>query len=218
MKAIFALIFLLCISCTKSAKNEEQTKTDEVSVKVTSTPILEGTKIESIYEIIDGGCRIAWQTLAEKEKPKVQISNRSKCDLAFDRAAGLHAKVLDRLLKDYPANAIGSIHTGGLNFLQPDGSWNSPVAKAAAESADYQDYRRKYPKHSTGKSVNQIFLELMKQTRAHQPFRELLAQRQLFFDVEHVEKVFQFKNDKGETVIHDAAIFWWRAENNGGNK
>jgi hypothetical protein len=214
MNKLFVFISLFILSC--SPKNEAPVATEktdsEVVAKVQSQALQGSAKIETIYELTVTDCRIAWQTSAEKKDPalEVDLRNRTECKLAFAQAAPLYEKVLGRVLKDYAPSTIKSLHTSSLKTLQPDGSWNLIVAKAAEQSADYQDFRKNYPKHKSQKSSNGIFVDLVHQTQVHAPFKEMLAKMNLNFELETVEKVFQSRNDKGEIVIDDAGSFWWR--------
>lgn len=201
------------MACTPK-KEIVKTKDVEVVVEAIPSPISGFDRIETRYSLVQGKCRIAWQTTsAKKEKNlEVQLSNRTECDRPFSEASSLHQLVLAKVLKDYPPMTIKSLSTGGLRRLQPDGSWNLVVAKAAEVSKEYLEFREKYPNHPSKKSINSIFVDLVRQTQAHAPFKQMLATLGLNFELYEVEKVFNVKNDKGKTLIHEAGSFWWKPE------
>ncbi|WP_413290299.1 hypothetical protein [Bdellovibrio sp. HCB337] len=208
-KSIVSILFFV-LSCTpKTEKPVSVEKPEpEVLVKIESRILQGADKVEARYELTENDCRVAWQTNSEKKDQvlEVHLKNRTECKLPFNQAASLHEKVLSRILKDYAATNIKSISTNGLKSLQPDGSWNLIVAKAAEQSADYQDFRKNYPKHKSQKSTNRILVDLIHQTQVHAPFKEMLAKLNLHFELESVEKVFQTQDGQ----IDDAGAFWWR--------
>jgi len=208
MQKLIIFIPFLLLSCTPKAEKPAS----EVSVKIESQVLQGSDKVETRYELTAEDCHITWQTFATKKEKalEVQLRNHSECKLPFSKAAPLHEIVLARTLKDYAPSTITSMSTGGLKTLQPDGSWNLIVAKAAEQSADYQDFRKNYPNHASKKSSNGILVELIQQTQPHAPFLEMLAKLNLHFELENVEKVFQTKNEQGVTLIDDAGSFWWK--------
>ena len=211
MYKFIILVSFLAISCA-SQKEQKISEVKEVSVVDESIDPLSLDRKEILYFVFENNCKIAWQALYSKKDSVygVQLRNRSDCKLPFSQVSNLHEKVILRILKDYPAKDIKNIATGGLYTLQPDKSWNQIVAVAAIKSAEYQDFRKNYPKHKSKKSSNAILVDLILQTQPHAPFKEMLAKVGLHFELGGVEKVFQTKNEKGETVIDDAGMMWWR--------
>jgi hypothetical protein len=210
MKYIYAIPLLL-LSCTP--KNSEPVHDEnEVTVKTQNYSLDDAKNNETLYSLSDGQCRISWQTIAKKKDQtiEVQLRNRSECKRPFAQVTQLHDQVIDRILKDHSPTTFKSLTTNGLKSLQPDGSWNVVIANAARASSEYQDYRKNYPKHASGKSLNQIFVELARQTEPYSEFKQMLASHGLNFELSEVEKVFNSKNEHGETVIDDAGSFWWR--------
>jgi hypothetical protein len=207
MNKLIVFISLFILSCTSKAEIAS-----EVVTKIQSQLLQGSNRVDTRYELTDGDCRIAWQTFSEQKGSSIEIilKNRSECPWTFSQADRLHEKVILRVLNDYSPSTIKTISTNGLRSLQPDGSWNLIVANAAEQSADYQDYRKNYPKHKSQKSSNGILVDLIHQTQVLAPFKEMLAKMNLNFELESVEKVFQSKNAKGETVIDDAGSLWWR--------
>ena len=122
----------------------------------------------------------------------------------------MHSEIIERILKDHPASTIKSLSTGGLKSLNPDGSWNLIIAKAAQESKEFQEYRRHYPNHKSKKSDNDIMVDLLLQTQAHGEFKNMLGKHNLKFEIHSVEKVFYTETEQGDRVIDDAGMFWWR--------
>lgn len=213
MNKILFFISSLLLSCTPKAVKTEP----EVTVKVEAPFSFEGSdKVEALYEFVEADCKIAWQTYATKKDQNLEVClrNRSECKIPFSQVVTLHEKVITRILKDYPPAVIKSIGTGGLKSIQPDGSWNLSVARAAEQSSDYKDFRKNYPKHKSGKSSNGILTELIIQTQPHAPFKEMLAKSGLYFELGGVEKVFQTKNKQGVTLIDEAGSMWWKPVNN----
>lgn len=215
MKYLSRLLILVPIFLLACTPKSENTNSLEPEVSVQSDPVntlLGADKIETLYVITDEKCRVSWQAISTKKSQDIEVHlrNRTDCERSFSEVSNLHKKVLARLLRDYPPQTIRQLSTGGLNSLQPDGSWNDIVAKAASASKDYQEYRQKYPKHSSQKSINAIFVELVQQTQPHLPFKQMLATLGLNFELYQVEKVFNTNNEKGETLINDASTLWWK--------
>lgn len=201
-------ILLFFVSCTSKTK-----KSTEVSIKVERSAFQGTDKVESLYELTEGTCRIIWQTTSvDKDKiSRIHLMNRSDCKLPFPEAAKNHEKVLKRILKDYSPADIKFMLTGGLSTLQPDGSWNLIVAKEADKSAEYQDFRKNYPNHKSKRSSNDILVDIIRHTQAHKPFKDMFKKFNLKFELESVEKVFSSTNEKGQAVINDAGMLWWKA-------
>lgn len=213
MRFIFTLVVSLIFASACTRKTDLPSKEEtEIRVQVKSEAPGSTDKVEALYSLKEGACVLLWQVLATKSEGglEVQLTNRSACDKSFEESASLHGKILDRILKDYQAPWIKSLSTGGLNSLQPNGSWRAALAKAAQASPDYQDYRKNYPNHKSQKSINDIFVELLLESQAHKPFKSILEKRGLKFEVKEVEKVLNSQSESGETVIHDAGVFWWR--------
>ena len=208
--------FFLLFACTQKSENPKSIQSEiQVEVQVRASQVLSSERIETDYSFSQDACRVAWQTISVKKDQilEVQLINRTKCERSFLEVTKFHQKVLARVLEDYSPRTITGLMTGGLSTLQPDGSWNVVVAKAAELSKEYQDYRQKYPDHKSKKSVNTIFADLVRQTEAHLPFKQMLQTQGLHFELEGVEKVFNTKNEKGDTVIDDAGLFWWKPAN-----
>jgi hypothetical protein len=215
MKIAFAFLGIASfglLSCVSKPQGIEP-KPIEVIVKVTPHDLAVTSRLETTYEMTEPNCHVAWIATVEKsaEPTGVQLQDRTECDRPFAETVELRGKVLDRALKDYPPTAYKSLSTSGLKKLQPDGAWNTVIADAASTSKDYRDYRNKYPKHATKKSINLILVELVQQTGVLKPYEGMLVQHGFNFELNQVEKVFNAKNKKGETVIDDAGVFWWRS-------
>ena len=213
----FSILFLVLMTtgfmgCQRKAPVIKTPTEPEVLVEIAPINPLSLDQIESLYTIADGSCRIAWQTISTKkdQQIEVQLKNRTECDKPFTEAVNYHNKVIHRILQDYPPAAITNIVTSGLKNLQPDSSWNKIIADATRTSKEYQNYRRNYPKHSSKSSVNQIFVDLVRQTQPHAPFKQLLKTNGLNFELHSVEKVLNIKAANGETVINDAGALWWK--------
>lgn len=201
-------LLFLTLSCTPDTKKDVPT----VEVTVETNALGDNSRVISAYELKHNDCNVRWQTISTKEEKglNVHLQNRTICYLPFQEVANSHEAVLQRIQKDYSASTIKSISTGGLRTLQSDGAWNDIVGKAAAESPEYQDFRKNYPNHKSKLSSNEIFVKLLKSTQAHAPFKEMLKKAGLNFEVEGVEKVFNDKDENGKTIINDAGIIWWK--------
>lgn len=210
----FLSLTLIILPITASSTSLQETPQSEVLVKVQSTNFQGGSRVMSLYTLTESSCQIAWQSVLERNKQErsLYLMDRSSCKLSFSESQKLHEKVLRRVLKDYPASSIKGIRTGGLRSLQPDGSWNSIVAKAASGNSEYQDYRKNYPNHASKKSSNDIFIDLIKQTKVSAPFQKMLEDLNLGVELESVEKVFNGKDENNKTVINDAGVLWWKAQ------
>jgi hypothetical protein len=205
----FVMVAFFLLSCTPE---DNKLAPEKVLVETDARIISDSDNIETLYSVSEGTCRVLWQifSMEEDKNHRVQLRNRSECNRPFGEVIHLHNKVIERILQDYSPATINEIVTGGLSSLQPDKSWSSAVAVAAQTSADYQDYRQNYPEHSSKKSINQIFIDLVHETQVHAQFKQMLSSHGLNFELNHVEKVFNEKALNGETVISDAGVLWWK--------
>jgi hypothetical protein len=207
MNKLMLSFILILAACTPKTPPVVQ---PDVKVEISSYP--NTTRVETVYTHTQGECVVSWQTTADTEGStlKVYLRNRTDCSRPFQELCGLHEVVLKRVLQDYPPTTISSLGTSGLKSLQPDGSWNDVIAKASNESLEWQDFRKNYPNHKSKLSSNQIMVNLIQTERPHLPFKEMLQKVGLNFEIEGVEKVFNGKNEQGQTIINDAGMIWWQ--------
>jgi len=171
-------------------------------------------ELEAEYWLQQGSCIVKWDVSRARDtaSPHTDLRNRTHCPDSFAHLAETHRRVIMAILKDFPANTIRGVHTGGLRTINPTGDWNKILADASRKSNLWQDYRKNYPRHASKLSSNDILVSLAQGTKPYAPFTEMLSAAGLKVELEGVEKVFNDRDPQtGLTVIDDAGSFWWKA-------
>lgn len=181
------------------------------------------------FTVTDAGCRIAWVVSVPSEhecgSKGLMLSTRfpehAGCPPSFDAQRPLHQAAIKAVLSTWPAADFDSYTCPSFATMAPGGEWNAAIARAALGSADYQDYRRNYPHHTSGKHINTLFVEIANTARAYRDLESLFADNGLQLILTHVEKVFSdtvgaIKQRQalpmqglpdGERVLYDAGIY-----------
>lgn len=216
MKWIMMLLVIASCSSVKAPQPKP-----EFEVKKEMSPIKDAAyyDLEGSYSAKKDKCEVLWWITRDKKKEKKNIfikqvtaQSDAECEQDFQALLPLHRTVLAELFKDFPAETVFGVSTGSLEVINKSGSWNLPVAKASLA----HDSLNK-PK----KSSNLLFVELLIETNAAQPFKALFAEFGLEIEVKSVEKVFhsliketKFKDQfapsvQNKQVITDAGMIWW---------
>lgn len=205
-------ILLLTLMACGSVKDKDQ------KVKKEHSEILDAAfyDLEGHYTLSSGKCEISWGFTRQKNKEKKNIHislrnslNTTSCHQSFEELRPTHEAVLKELLKDFPAETIGSVTTGGLGVLDPSGSWNLVMAKASLNLKD--------------KSFsNKLFVKVAKETHPYRPFREMFKGLDVDIDLDSVEMLLVFKIKETSfkaqfspavqerRVMTDAGALWWK--------
>jgi len=148
------------------------------------------------YTLKKDGCTVCWEISVLEDKNTKEIELRTRrpltavCKDSFTGQLPLHRKVLKAIFKDWKKENFRTLFIGPLQRLNPTGEWNSRIAAASAESADFKDWRKNYPHHASGKSINRIFVETAEQTGACRELAALFEEFGLRIEMRSVEKVF----------------------------
>lgn len=172
--------------------------------------------LEGHYTLDSGKCEISWGFTRQKNKDKknIHLSLRNSlnvidCHLSFEELRSTHEAVLKELLKDFPAETIGSVSTGGFGVLDPSGAWNLAMAKASL------NFKEKF-------FSNKLFVKVAKEGLPYRPFQEMFKALGLDLDLDSVEKLLAFKiketsfkdqfspSVQERRVMIDAGVLWWK--------
>jgi hypothetical protein len=152
---------------------------------------------EGRYFLENDGCSICWEVTVSREGAKITLSPIQplgiKCTVAFIEQLPLHRKILTEIFNDWGAERLHTLFTGPLSRLEPANTWNTRIALASTQSADWLDWCSNYPNHSSKKSINQIFIELVNQVDACKELSDLFKEFGLKIKPASVEKVFEQK-------------------------
>ncbi len=173
------------------------------------------------YSISNKDCEVIWEVIEFKDDNADNyfdirhISNARSCGKTFLQQRHLHKKVLGQIFSEWNWNNFSNVHVFGLQRLEPSGTWNNMIAEASAESADWIDWRTNYPHHSSGKSVNAIFVELANACNAYKELSDLFRELGYSIMIKNVEKVEHAQTKP--TLLYDSAIIYFSMERIKGN-
>jgi hypothetical protein len=162
------------------------------------------------YSISNNACKITWEIIEFKNEGPDNYYNLkyiSGCKGTFLRQRHLHEKVLRRILSEWDGTKFSRVHVYGLKQLEPSGIWNDRIASVSANSADWIDWRKNYPHHSSGKSINDIFVQAANACYAYKEFADLFKELGYFIKMESVEKVESTKTKP--SLLYDAAFIYF---------
>lgn len=179
------------------------------------------------YALEQDGCSICWEVNVDRQNKKITLSSRqpanAECTIPFKKQLPLHRKIFNEIFKDWEKKQFQTLFTGPMHRIEPAGTWNIRIAMAAADSPEWTDWCSNYPNHSSGKSINQIFVELADQVDAYRELESLFKEFGLKIALNSVEKVFNGKAEdlpffqelkskglKGNRrVIYDAGMIYF---------
>jgi hypothetical protein len=148
------------------------------------------------YSIKDSPCKLFWEVNGNKKSKgywlRLRYGYPSNCG-NFATQKSSHTKILKVIFQKHSSKHLKSVSTPGFERVQPDLSWNIAVAKAAAQNTDWLDYTKRYPRHRSKKSSNQIFLEVVNRIQVYRPLSDLFYPYDIQLHLKHVEKVFAQK-------------------------
>ena len=149
------------------------------------------------YSLEKDGCSICWEVSVDRNNKKITLRTRQpigvKCSYPFIEQLPLHRKIFDEIFRDWEKNQFHTLFVGPLYRIEPAGTWNIRIALASADSSDWMDWCKHYPNHSSGKSINQIFVELANQADVYRELKSLFKEFVLKIELNSVEKVFNGK-------------------------
>lgn len=180
------------------------------------------------YLLKKDGCSICWEVSMDRDKEK-KITLRAKqpfgvkCTYPFVKQLPLHREIFIEIFKDWKKNRFHTLFLGPLNRVEPANTWNIRIAMASANSSEWIDWCKNYPNHSSGKTINRIFVELANQVDAYRELEGLFNEFGLKIELNAVEKVFSTKakdlpffqelKSKGLTgsrrLIYDAGMIYF---------
>jgi len=148
------------------------------------------------YSIKEGDCTIMWAVeVSRNEGPKnltlrVRYPTGVRCKNTFSEQAPLHRRILNEIFRDWDKNRFRILFLPPMERLAPNYAWNIRIALASANSSDWKERCMDYPNHASGKSSNQIFVELANQVNAYEELSDLFEEYGLGIKLDSVEKVF----------------------------
>jgi len=151
------------------------------------------------YSLEKDGCGICWEISLDRDKKEKNITLRTrqpvgvKCTDPFVKQLPLHRQIFNEIFRDWEKKQFNTLFTGPLHRLEPGNTWNTRIALASANSLSWIDWCKNYPNHSSGKSSNQIFVELANQAGAYRELVNLFKEFGLKIELSSVEKVFEKK-------------------------
>jgi hypothetical protein len=203
VKLLTCLLVLVSFGYNAMAQNNEslennKTLSGSVTKKIENSNNLYIEKTGT-YSIKEGDCSVMWGVeMARKEgQKKLTLSVRYpvgiKCRDTFAEQLPLHRQVLGEIFKDWNKDQFRMLFLQPFERAEPDHTWNIRIAMASANSSDWEDWSRNYPKHRSGKSSNEIFVEIANQVNAYKELAVLFEEFGLEIKLDSVEKVFAQK-------------------------
>jgi len=168
------------------------------------------------YSISDNDCKVTWEVIEFKDEKTGNyfdirhIPNDPSCGRTFLYQRHLHEKVLRQIVSEWNWKEFKNVHVFGLQRLEPSRAWNEKIARASAGSANWIDWRTNYPHHSSGKSINDIFVELANACNAYKELSDLFKELGYLVKMESVEKVISTKTKP--RLLYDAAFIYFSME------
>lgn len=228
-----SFILLSCLSLAPTSATE-RTIVQEPVIRVTEqTP--SGSRH---YQLANAPCSIRWQVYPRDRQQshrsdlglKLQIDER--CTHSFQAMLPTHRSILHRVQSDYPKRNFTALMTGPLYRIEPQGRWNRIIARVAYDHPDWNDWRRHYPNHRSGKSVNQIYVDLANQTQAYHELKQFMATLGWTLELSSCEKVFTKQTERfsfsrssqgrkispADRLPYDAGIHYFTLANTPGHR
>jgi len=210
MKYTNIFLFIFCIGALFTSGNTTFAN-DNLEVK---KEIRESSNVfeerTGKYSIANNDCKVAWEILEFKDEETgnyYDLRHISSCGGTFLKQCHLHEKILRRILSEWDERRFSSVHVHGLRRLEPSGNWNDRIASVSANSAEWIDWRKNYPHHSSGKSINSIFVQIANTCYAYKEFSELFKKLGYVIKMESVEKVESTKTKP--RLLYDAALIYF---------
>lgn len=181
--------FFVCFGGTP-AEAEQPT----VTKKIVSVDYADASTIAT-YQLAQGDCSLVWEvSVLKDDEQTILLRPRQplgvKCDRPFADQLPLHRQILEAVFADWPQARFRTLFIGPLEKMAPTGIWNARVAMASATSDEWRDWRQNYPDHKSGKSINQLFVELVESSDACQELVALFEEFGMNIKMNSVEKVF----------------------------
>lgn len=188
-------LLILC-TCLWLSFLSDPALAENSAVTKTVTPV-DSVDLSTIatYTLKEGDCALIWEVCVHKDDDQT-ITLRPRrplglaCERPFAEQLPLHRQILQEVFSDWPKARFSTLFIGPLETMAPTGIWNVRVALASAKSSEWQDWREHYPDHESGKSINQLFVELVNEANACRELNALFAEFGLKIKLTAVEKVF----------------------------
>ncbi len=226
--ALFCIAFNSAVAGNENSSLSNSPRSGEVIKIIENSNNLYTEKIGT-YSLEKDGCGICWEVSVSRDREEKNITLRTrqpvgvKCTCPFVEQLPLHRKILNEIVKDWEKNQFHTLFIGPLNRLEPANIWNIRIAAASAGSEDWVDWSKNYPSHSSGKSINQIFVDVANQANIYRELAGLFKEFGLKIELHSVEKVFEgkagdlpfFKELKreglegDERLIYDAGMIYF---------
>lgn len=151
------------------------------------------------YSTKKNDCSIMWAVEVDRGDEPKKLTLRARypigieCKNSFNEQLDLHRQVFKKIFEDWDKNRFRVLFLPPLEKLEPAYIWNVRIAMASANSADWKDRCKNYPNHVSGKSSNEIFVELANKVNAYKELADLFKEFDLEISLNSVEKVFCIK-------------------------
>lgn len=202
IKLLIISLFLLIVTFNVNASenetfsNSNYSDSGNVKKNIKKSDNLYIEKIGT-YSLEKDGCAIYWEVSLDRESQKITLTARQpmgmKCTYPFVKQLPFHRKIFNEIFKDWKKNRFQTLFIGPFSRIEPAMTWNIRIAAASADSSDWEDWRKNYPNHSSGKFINQIFVELANQADVYKELKSLFKEFGLKIELNAVEKVFAGK-------------------------
>ena len=222
---LIAIYFYFIVFIDKVIGYEETS--NYTIIKKTNNDINQYTERITSYIYESNKCKITWEVHIVKKKKKLLLKF---CDIIlknnvifFKEQFEWHKKIFEIIFKDWAKNDFESLILGPMMNFEISSSWNIRIAVKSINSFEWKDWKQNYPNHKTGKSINQIFVDLANNSNAYEELINLFNIYQLSIKLNSVEKVFVEKANKlsfykqlqqngiadNSQVIYDAGICYF---------
>jgi hypothetical protein len=194
---IISLIFVTLLASCSGQKGSDASSHETKSITVKSyldTGSAGWAYKKSDYAFVAEilGCRIQWNAVEMKEgEGSNSLGVRRTCSLPFSEQIPLHRAILKEISSKWDVKFFKNISWGSFENAS-DWSWCIPIAMASWKSAEYAEYRSKYPRWETS-PLNNIFVKLANDTDAYQDLKKLLQEFGVTIELDSVEKIFAGK-------------------------
>ncbi|MDY7034356.1 MAG: hypothetical protein SVY10_20950 [Thermodesulfobacteriota bacterium] len=151
------------------------------------------------YVIEKDQCKIMWEVQVPRDPENYNMTLRTRypigveCNQPFHKQLPLHRLIFDTIFQEWNKTQFSLLFTGPLARIEPKHTWNARIAMASTRSSDWKDWRTKYPNQRSGKSLNQIFVELTNTVLAYRELASLFNEYGLKIRLDSVEKVLSTK-------------------------
>lgn len=203
VKLLLCFFVLIPFGFSAIAENNEISENNKTLSGTVIKKIEESNNlyIEKIgkYSINKGDCSIMWEVEVAREDGPKKLTLRArypsgvKCGDTFAEQLPLHRQVLGEIFKDWNKKQFRTLFLQPFERAEPTYTWNIRIAMASANSSDWKDRCKNYPNHKSGKSSNEIFVEIANQVNAYRELSDLFEEFDLKIKLDSVEKVFAQK-------------------------